>query len=339
VERIAAAVNRAWPGGVARVDLYSRDRMPIPAGNVRRKAAFAARGTACAARTRPGIVLSLDVAMLPAAAPAALASGASLAAYGAGREVWTEQPRARRLLAARCRRLLAISTFTADRMAERLGVERARVEVTPLPIEPTLEREARTAGAAATEPHLLTVCRVSRESAYKGYESVARCMPEVLRQVPGARWTVVGGGDALEGLRELCGRLGLDGSVSFTGLVPDAELPALYRSARALVMPSVTRIGSTRAEGEGFGLVYAEAGAFGVPSIASTAAGGAEEIVLDGVTGLTSPSGDGRALAAAIVRLLTDTPLRNRLGAAARRLVLERHTQAAYSRSLVAALS
>jgi glycosyltransferase involved in cell wall biosynthesis len=128
------------------------------------------------------------------------------------------------------------------------------------------------------------------------------------------------------------------GSVDFVDAPLDTALPDVYRDAAALVMPSVTRVSPNSAEGEGFGIVYAEAGAFGVPSIASTAGGGASELVRDGVTGLCVPPDDDGALAEAMVSLLTDRELRNRLGQAARDRVLTRHTPAAYAAALAGAL-
>lgn len=68
---------------------------------------------------------------------------------------------------------------------------------------------------------------------------------------------------------------------------------------------------------EGFGLVYLEAGAHGLPVVAH-AIGGVPEAVIDGETGLLVPPGDQPALTAAFTRLLADPVLRRRLGEAGR---------------------
>jgi len=68
---------------------------------------------------------------------------------------------------------------------------------------------------------------------------------------------------------------------------------------------------------EGFGLVYLEAGAAGLPVI-GTLGCGAEEAIVDGETGFLVPQYDVEALAGAIIRLLTDADLRARMGAAGR---------------------
>jgi glycosyltransferase involved in cell wall biosynthesis len=80
----------------------------------------------------------------------------------------------------------------------------------------------------------------------------------------------------------------------------------VYASSDIFVLPS---------EDEGFGLVFLEAAAYGLPSI-GTHVGGIPEAVLDNVTGLLVPPGDSVALTAAITRLVRDADLRSRLGRA-----------------------
>jgi phosphatidyl-myo-inositol dimannoside synthase len=101
--------------------------------------------------------------------------------------------------------------------------------------------------------------------------------------------------------------------VVFTGPQPDRIVRALYRAASLFVLPNEPH--PTRVEG--FGQVFLEAGAQGIPSIASPL-GGIPEAVHDGKTGLLVPTLDVPALARAIETLLTDEAQRTRLGEAAR---------------------
>ena len=105
----------------------------------------------------------------------------------------------------------------------------------------------------------------------------------------------------------MAAELGIEKIVGFTGFVDD--------SASALRALDIVVHASTQPEP--FGLAIAEGMACGKPVIVS-AAGGAIEIVKDGVDALTHPPGDAGALADCIVKLAQDSGLRNRIGVAAR---------------------
>ncbi len=109
--------------------------------------------------------------------------------------------------------------------------------------------------------------------------------------------------------------LGFGDRLRFAGRVPDAELPALYRSASVFAMLCRDRWGGL--EAEGFGIVFLEAAACGVPAVAGRS-GGAHEAVLNGRTGFVVPPRDVDAVRAAIAGLLDDPDRRHALGAAAR---------------------
>jgi glycosyltransferase involved in cell wall biosynthesis len=81
---------------------------------------------------------------------------------------------------------------------------------------------------------------------------------------------------------------------------------------------------------EGFGIVYLEAGAFGVPSIAG-AHGACPEVVLEGETGRCVKHGDVAAFAAAAIELLSNPAELRAMGARARARVLERFSYAAFA--------
>ena len=167
---------------------------------------------------------------------------------------------------------------------------------------------------------------------------MATSLPTILRACPDATWTVIGYGDDLPELRRYCLRLGVEDRIAFRGHVDDDELIRAYRSAAVLALPSVADADATPPTGEGFGLVYAEAASFGVPSIASTAGGGSADLVLHGRTGLTVPPGDSTALAETVIQLLDDRELRSRLGSAARARVLKHHTPDRFAAALRKAL-
>jgi colanic acid/amylovoran biosynthesis glycosyltransferase len=146
-------------------------------------------------------------------------------------------------------------------------------------------------GEEADPPEVLYVGRLSPE---KGIE-------ELVEATRGLNLVVAGDGP----LRSLV--------PAALGFVPRPELEPLYARAAVAVFPS--RI-------EGFGVACAEAMAHGRAVVAS-AVGGLRDLVKDGETGLLVPSGDPKALRAAIDRLLADEDLRRRLGRAAREHIAE----------------
>jgi glycosyltransferase involved in cell wall biosynthesis len=168
----------------------------------------------------------------------------------------------------------------------------------------------------ARDPAPLVLC-VGALKSRKGQDVLVRAFADVRRAVPAARLALVGAVHNVAyaaKLHALVETLGLSGAVTFEGDVPDDDLVGWYKRAWAFALTPV----NVGRHFEGFGLVYLEAGACGVPSVA-TRDNGAEEAVLDGETGLLVPQHDAAATAQALARLLTDHALRARLGDAARR--------------------
>jgi phosphatidylinositol alpha-1,6-mannosyltransferase len=125
---------------------------------------------------------------------------------------------------------------------------------------------------------------------------------------------ISGGGRDDERLRNLA--VELDAPVRFLGRVDNSDLPLLYGCADVYTMLCRNRWAGL--EQEGFGIVFLEAAACGVPQVAGDS-GGAEDAVVDGETGLmVRHADDAREAAAAIERLLDDPELRQAMGRAGR---------------------
>lgn len=146
---------------------------------------------------------------------------------------------------------------------------------------------------------------VSRVDAYKGHEVVLRA----LASLPAAarsqlHYAVAGKGGHLAALKAQATQLGLDESVSWLGFVPDEDLPALYAAADLFVL--CTREDPQALGVEGFGMVFLEAQAAGVPVI-GTRAGGIPDAIEDGNGGWLIAQDDVAALAHKLEQLATDT--------------------------------
>ena len=156
---------------------------------------------------------------------------------------------------------------------------------------------------------LLIVGRMSQLERYKGHDELLAAMPRVAAACPSAKLVIAGDGDDRERLARNAAALGLAKRVVFTGFVSEATLGELYRRCAALVMPS---------RNEGFGLVYLEAMRAAKPCLALRRSA-AEEIIVDGTTGVLVEPGDETQLVAALVRLLGDEAMGRRMGDAGRR--------------------
>lgn len=142
-------------------------------------------------------------------------------------------------------------------------------------------------------------------SKHKGPDELLKAMPFILEKNKEAELIFAGTGAMLDGLKSLSEWLGVSKSVRFMGFVDDAIKPLLFRSADAFVLPSVS---ST----ESFGIVNLEAMACGTPIVASNI-GGVPDVIEDGEDGLLVAPRNTAKLADAIIRLLEDRSLRNRI--------------------------
>lgn len=185
--------------------------------------------------------------------------------------------------------------------------------------EPDGEGE-RSSGAAGPDGRRLVVLTVGRLHPRKGQAqtlAALAALPEAWRRRVEYRMAGTTNRPGYEAeLREAARRAEAEGlAVRFLGDVPDGELGAAYAEADIFALTSVEHGHSV----EGFGLVYLEASAHGLPVVAH-AIGGVAEAVHDGETGLlVRPGpGSGELLTEAFARLLGDAALRRRLGAAGR---------------------
>jgi glycosyltransferase involved in cell wall biosynthesis len=212
----------------------------------------------------------------------------------------------------------AMALFTTEALAqsEPLLLRRPHAVVAPSCID--IEKLRLTPGDAAVRerlglppgPFFLTVARLQE---HKGHSVLLDAAAKIAASHPEVRWVMAGKASGaeqeayLERLRTKVQVLGLEGRVIFTGYVPDEEMVPLMREAIAMVHPART---------EGYGLVLLEAMACRLPVLAAAASGPAG-ILVDDVTGLLVPVDDSDALAAGMVRLLSEPGLRERLRGAA----------------------
>jgi phosphatidyl-myo-inositol dimannoside synthase len=213
--------------------------------------------------------------------------------------------------AAEARR--AVRGCTAPVVEIPPGVDAAAI--TPLAAPERRAARARL-GLPARGPLVVSISRLVPR---KGMDVVAEAANRLSASYPDLVVAIAGDGRELPQLERLAAASAVD--VRVLGRVSDQDRAALLGAADVFVMACRNRWAGL--EQEGFGIVFLEAAAAGVPQIAGDS-GGASEAVVDGVTGLVvGKPGDPGAVAEALRSLLADPTRRRRMGRAARARVQE----------------
>jgi glycosyltransferase involved in cell wall biosynthesis len=216
-----------------------------------------------------------------------------------GKEVWQPLKTPERRALASADGIWTISRYSRDRACEANGLNPKIVQMLPCAIDankftpgskqPELIEKYDLAGAKV----LLTVARLWSGDIYKGVDVTIRALPQIAQIFPEVKYLVIGRGDDQPRLAQLAKDLGVSSRVVFAGFVATEALMQHYRLADAYIMPSQ----------EGFGIVYLEAMACGVPVLSGDADGSADPLQ-DGKLGWRVPHRDPDAVAAACIEIL-----------------------------------
>jgi glycosyltransferase involved in cell wall biosynthesis len=172
-------------------------------------------------------------------------------------------------------------------------------------VEPNAARRDEMASWFAERPRWI-VGAAGRMSPEKGFADLIDAASEVLKQRPGAGFVLFGSGPLEDDLKRRVAECGIQEKFVFAGFRSD--LNRFLGSLDVNVMSSYT---------EGLPVVLLEAGAAGVPTVA-TAVGGIPEVIADGQNGYLVRAGDSSALAQRILAMIDDDAKRKAMGAAAR---------------------
>lgn len=208
-----------------------------------------------------------------------------LMAYGI--DVWTPPTRPTQVWMRQVTAVWSISALTAERMNSWARLPSAAYAVLPNAVH--LDKYGVASKASELVERyklrgrkvLLTLGRLSSAERYKGIDEVLEVMPALIAEEPTLTYLIAGDGSDRPRLEAKTDALGLEGHVVFAGLIDEREKADHYRLADAFVMPS---------RGEGFGFVFLEALACGVPVVGSVL-DGSREALRDGALGeLVDPS-------------------------------------------------
>lgn len=301
-----------------------------------RSAGFATLLTGAALYERPSLVISthLNFGPLARAMRGFLRTPYVLVAHGI--DVCPDLSRARLRALREADAVWAVSRWTARRLVE-IGVDSSRIHRVPNTVSGDdfvmgpVDAELRSRYALRPdEKVVLTVARLDSREGYKGYDKVLRALPGIARVVGRVRYLVVGTGTDAARLLRLAADLGIADRLTMCGFVPDGEMAAHYRLADAFAMPS---------SAEGFGIVFLEAMACGVPVLAGNRDGSVDALA-DGELGRLVDPDDVAEIATGLIDLL------ERRGPAfwfdphaLRKACLDRFGQAAFRKTVREALA
>ena len=228
-------------------------------------------------------------------------------------DVFTRPATELRRRTATAARIVACSQVAADACLAA-GIARERIVLVHHAVFQVESRKSKV-----KSPRPLAAIAVGRFVEKKGFDTLVRAWPAVVRAVPGATLRIVGDGPCAPSLRRLAREVcANDGSIAFPGEFPEEETFNAIAASDMLILPSRRLPNGDR---DGIANVILEAMSLGVP-VVTTDAGAAGEVVKDAVTGILLPHPvTPDTLATAIVGLACDAKLRATLADNARDVV------------------
>jgi len=211
-------------------------------------------------------------------------------------------------LAGRVDSLISVSQLSADRFCRWSRTPKDKISNIPNCVDLSLFQPASRDPTLVARYGLgkrrviMTVGRLAEKERYKGFDEVINVLPRLVTLFPDIAYLIVGGGKDQDRLQDKVKLLELDRVVTFTGQISEAEKAAHYSLADLYVMPS---------SGEGFGIVYLEAAACGIPIIGSKI-DGSREALRDGMLGVLVDPTNEEEVFESIKSKLNKTAIRQR---------------------------
>ncbi len=246
------------------------------------------------------LVVCEHINLLPVAAIIAMLHRARLILVIHGFESWKRPGFFSHLALRQIDQVLSVSEVTKKRFLNWSGLKPAKVTVIPNAIDTDLfipgprPDYLQQRYGLKNEPVIMTLGRLSAQERSKGFDIVISAMTDLLLKTPSLHYLIIGEGDDRNRLEKLTRENGVSSRVIFTGEINDSEKVDHYRLADAYIMPS--RL-------EGFGYVYLEAMACGLPLVGSKL-DGSRDALLNGILGELVDPDDRNELNGAIMRAL-----------------------------------
>ena len=210
--------------------------------------------------------------------------------------------------------IVTISQYSLEKIKQFYNVDEAKVRIVPNGVDPEKFKPLENQEAAkrqfglGNEPCVLFVGSLIPR---KGLPFLVEAAKKIVKEQSETKFLIVGEGPLRNKLANSLEAANLSGNFKFLGNLKDDKLPAVYNCADVFALPSIQ---------EGQGIVLLEAQASAKPVVAFDI-GGVNEAVRNGETGLLVKRGSTEELADAIMKLLSDKDLREKMGANGRSLL------------------
>jgi glycosyltransferase involved in cell wall biosynthesis len=214
--------------------------------------------------------------------------------------------------------IVTISRYSLEKIQQHYGIEKSKVRIVPNGVDtekfkPMDGLVVRQQFGLGNEPCVLFVGSLIPR---KGLPFLVEAAKKIVKENAGTKFLIVGDGPLRNQLAASLEAATLSGNFKFLGNLKEDALPAVYNCADVFVLPSIQ---------EGQGIVLLEAQASGKPVVAFDV-GGVNEAVQNKETGLLVNRGSSGELADALLKLLSDNTLREKMGTNGRRFVTENFT-------------
>ena len=257
-----------------------------------------------AIRQQPDLIITTHLNFVPIAYWLKIGWGIPYWTIAHGIEAWNIKKPAIRQALKNADLILAVSNHTRDRLIQEQKLNPCQIVVLPNTVNPEQFKPApkpdyllNRYGFLANQPIIFTVCRLCKDEAYKGYDSILEALPIIKEEFPDVHYLLGGTGDDQERILDQVAELGLKGSVTLTGFIPDEELADHYNLCDLFALPSKL---------EGFGIVYLEALVCSKPTLGGNQDGAVDALCGGKLGALVDPD-DIEAIAQSLIQMLQGT--------------------------------
>ena len=215
--------------------------------------------------------------------------------------------------------IVTISNYSLEKIKQFYKVDEAKVRIVPNGVDiekfqPLADREtAKRKFGLTDEPCVLFVGSLIPR---KGLPFLVKAAKQIVKEKTNIKFLIVGEGPLRNQLNNSLKKANLSGNFKFLGNLKDDKLQAVYNCADVFALPSIQ---------EGQGIVLFEAQACAIPVVAFNI-GGVNEAVRNGETGLLVKAGNTDEFADALLKLISDKSLQEKMGNAGRRFVIGNFT-------------